>query len=542
MLTKTRRHGGTEGRNEECKMKNEEWMGRQHSIFHSSFCLLHFLRVSVPPCFKLMLPCAGFLACLVALVLVSGCESKSSAEKLRDAGFDPASRAVSFLAIAEQLNNLDQAVKVQGEARIPADVIVDATRSTDRRPVLAGVTDGPNRSGVFAYVHVPQGNVDFVRRGVLPGDVVDYYVETPDAENPGEMRRQPVKLYVAAVIDKHTLQIDPPLPPLAEGESYPPFPIVVSRLDRSREDRTERTLARWQVTGEPAEGWEMTPDRDAIEQLVLQLNQWAERDDTAFAWKADPLLAALSEEQKAEFADVGAEKFGGEDGRLLQEAVWLRDIARRAAGAGDTLAQATAMFYSTVRNLQLETGESMLGIRQRPWQALVSGRAIAEERAWVFILLLRQLNIDAVALAAPVGDEPNAERVFWAIAVRMGDDWRLFDPQLGLPIPGPDGNGIATIAQAKEIDAVLRQLDVAKSEDGEDPEAPYVYPFTSEHVKRAVALVEATPLYLSRRARRIELQLAGANRVVLSTRGRLKPSFRPQRGRGCWSSIARSLG
>lgn len=478
-------------------------------------------RTSSPSYVGLSLIAAAFIA-------VSGCESKTSAEKLRDAGFDPASRAVSFLAIAEQLNNLDQAVKVQGEARIPADVIVDATRSTDQRPVLAGVTDGPHRGGVFAFVHVPQGNVDFVARGVRAGDVVDYHVETPNPDNPAEMRRQTVKLFVVEVLDKHTLRIDPPLPPLGEGASYPPFPIVISRLDRSREDRTERSLARWQVTGEPAEGWELTPESDAIDQLVLQLNQWAERDDTAFAWEPDPLVAAASEQQNAEFADIGAEKFASEDGRILEEAVWLRDISRRAAGAGDPLARATAMFDWTVRNLQLETNDSLLGIRQRPWQALVSGRATAEERAWVFILLLRQLNIDAVALSAPVGDEPDAEREFWAVAVRIGDDWRLFDTRLGLPIPGPNGEGIATLGQAKADAGIFAQLDIVERDAEGNPTAQHIYPVTNSAAARAVALVEATPLYLSRRARRIELQLAGTNRVALSTSpSRVAEAMRP---------------
>jgi hypothetical protein len=92
----------------------------------------------------------------------------------------------------------------------------------------------------------------------------------------------------------------------------------------------------------------------------------------------------------------------------------------------------------------------------------------------------------------------------------------LFDPALGLPGPGPNGAGIATLSQAKENAAVLRQLDVTKSEGDNDAATEYRYPYSSEHVKQAVALIEATPIYLSRRARRIELQLAGANRIVLS--------------------------
>jgi hypothetical protein len=478
--------------------------------------------------------CLGLSLISVACLAVVGCDAKSSAEKLREAGFDPASRAISFTAIADQLNNLDQAVRVQTESRVPTDVILDATRSTDKQPILAVVTDGPNRTGVLEYVHVPQRNVDFITTGIQRSDIVDYHVQFPNPEDPAEMLRRTLKLNVAAVVDQQTLRIDPPLAPLDNGQSWPAFPIVISRIDPSRELRTERAFDEWQRTGKPAVGWEMTPDSDAIEQLVLQLNQWAERDDTPIAWQGDQFVATLPAEQKAAFANLDAAQFTVEDGRLLQEAVWLRDISRRAAGAGDTLAQASMLFEWTVRNLQLETSKSMLGIRQRPWQALVSGRATADERAWIFVLLLRQLNTDAVALAFPPfpGEPGQASSHSWedvaAVAVRAENAWYLFDPALGVPIPGPDGKGIATLAQAQENPAVLRQLDVAKSEGDADPEAPYVYPYSSEHAKQAIALVEATPINLSQRARRIELQLAGANRIVLSTSpSRIADAIRP---------------
>jgi hypothetical protein len=70
---------------------------------------------------------------------------------------------------------------------------------------------------------------------------------------------------------------------------------------------------------------------------------------------------------------------------------------------------------------------------------------------------------------------------------------------------------------------------VADSKGNENQTATHAYPFTREHVrKQAIALIEATPIYLSRRARRIELQLAGANRIVLSTSpSRIADAIRP---------------
>ncbi|MEX2188141.1 MAG: transglutaminase domain-containing protein [Pirellulales bacterium] len=442
--------------------------------------------------------------CLVAAMLsvaaatLAGCDGKTSAERLREAGFDPASRAVSFDAIADRLNNLDQAVKAHNEASLPADVIVDATRSTDSEPVMGVVTDGPQQSGTFEFLHVPQGNVEFAALGVRPGDVVEYLIEIPKAGNIAELEffkktrldgRKSIQAYVAKVVDAHTLLLDAPLPTLSEGQSYPLAPIVVTRPSRERIDHLERVIADWESTGSPA-FWTATPDRDALDALIVQLNQWIEREQVD---------------------GVKAPKYVRSDAILLQEAVWLRDIARRAEAVGDPLAKAALLFDWVVDNIQLDDSLAALGITQRPWLALMTGRATADERAWLYVLLLRQANIDAAALRVPgVGKETtNETRLVWTVAVHAGDNWRLFDPALGLPIPGPNGESIATLEQVKADDAVLRQLDV---------DATHRYPYTAEQVRHAAALIEEeTALYLAQRGEPIERQLAGANRIVFVT-------------------------
>jgi hypothetical protein len=75
---KTRRRGDTERKNEECKMKNEKCIEMQ-SNFHPSFCLLHFLRASVPPCFKNSPECARRLL-LIACITAGACVAPARAE------------------------------------------------------------------------------------------------------------------------------------------------------------------------------------------------------------------------------------------------------------------------------------------------------------------------------------------------------------------------------------------------------------------------------------------------------------------------------
>jgi tetratricopeptide (TPR) repeat protein len=83
----------------------------------------------------------------------------------------------------------------------------------------------------------------------------------------------------------------------------------------------------------------------------------------------------------------------------------------------------------------------------------------------------------------------------------------LFDTSLGLPLPGPGGKGIATLAEAAEDPEVLEQLDL---------DASHHYPVKAAEAKEVSAFIEASPGYLSRRMKVLESQLAGNERMVLS--------------------------
>ena len=170
----------------------------------------------------------------------------------------------------------------------------------------------------------------------------------------------------------------------------------------------------------------------------------------------------------------------------MQEAVWLHNISRWARGdAIDDLERAKSLFDWTVRNIQLEPDDPNR-IPRFPWETLLYGQGTASERAWVFILLLRQLDIDAAVLAVDEGrgarDEgreekgekrgekgegkdnknaPGPEKATenkknapgprsggekaeknlqpWCVGVLIEGNVYLFDPLLGLPIPAPNG-------------------------------------------------------------------------------------------------------
>ncbi len=94
------------------------------------------------------------------------------------------------------------------------------------------------------------------------------------------------------------------------------------------------------------------------------------------------------------------------DMAALQESLWLRNIAKNAHGDQlDDLSVAEQLFDWTVRNIQLIEDPP----RRRPCrpiptrlaEILLLGRGTVRERAWIFLLLLRQQGLDGVMLAIP---------------------------------------------------------------------------------------------------------------------------------------------
>jgi hypothetical protein len=241
------------------------------------------------------------------------------------------------------------------------------------------------------------------------------------------------------------------------------------------------------------------------------LNQWQRVMKPTSKWRLDPATEDLPESFRSlpEFTQISSEEFTTEDMVFLMECVWLRDIAHNARGASqDELTIATQLFDWTIRNLQIEpeTAEKGAVKDQTVGEILLLGRATAIERAWVFILLCRQQGIDACMLAIPDGNDSDKLRP-WLPAVRIKNDLYLFDTELGLPVPGPDGRPVATLAEAAADDSLLRALDL---------DAQHPYPVKSSDLQSVVALVEASPGYLSRGLSLIEGRLAGNERVVLT--------------------------
>ncbi len=316
-------------------------------------------------------------------------------------------------------------------------------------------------------------------------------------------------------------------------------------------------------------------DRSAS-QASYHLNRWI-RDETADPrWMIDrPILNTLPDVIRRAPAtkEILSDKslaqleFLPGDVLFLEESRWLHAIAKTAAAsepapafarwlaeaglepkAAKKLAIAEAVFDWTVRNIQLdellpypkssaagpvagaENDERaswpppMLGLpgpgyTGDPWHVLLYGHGDSYQRASVFILLLRQMRIDAAMLAI---DSKTGRAQPWLPAVLIENQLYLFDAELGLPLPGPAGKGVATLAQVIADSAILEALHIGEN---------YTYRVSQADLDKVVALLDASPESLSQRMRLVEQNLGAEDQMTLTVASaELQREFRACQG------------
>lgn len=300
-------------------------------------------------------------------------------------------------------------------------------------------------------------------------------------------------------------------------------------------------------------------EEQANVQVAYNLNRWVDELKLADDWSPDPISQTLPREIREELAtELGRPQFYLDDIKSLMQSVWCANIAKwvsREPIAGplghrssalaadledfeiDQLTVAERLFDWTIRNVQLETtipypfdpvelttgaaadkkrllpppqrGIPGPGYQLQPWQVLLYGRGDSLARARVFIQLARQQGIDVVMLAFPGLTTPPRARP-WVPAVLVRDQLYLFDAELGLAIPGPRGQGIATLQQVCADPSLLDELDV-----GTD----YDYRVAAGDLKTVFALIDASAQDLSRRMQLVQHNLTGDNRLVLTVDG-----------------------
>jgi len=298
--------------------------------------------------------------------------------------------------------------------------------------------------------------------------------------------------------------------------------------------------------------------QEARRQALFNLERWGAKQTADKNWTVDKILDQLPARLSRVNRDVKLTSvdFNEDDIEFLLENTLLREIARFVSEESKLdplvlnwlenssselsneelrdLSLAARLFDWTIRNIQLEESRPLVrkpklvagpapAPRNNPQktesrdplsvgpgemftvgETLLTGLGDSLDRARLFILLSRQLGLQAVLLAVEENNyfEPRP----WLCGVLIQQKLYLFDTRLGLPVPRLDGAGIASLQEVLAEPAILRQLDLE-----EEP-----YWVRDRDVRRVVGLIDASPRALSFRMQKIEQQLAGDRKMKLT--------------------------
>jgi hypothetical protein len=215
-------------------------------------------------------------------------------------------------------------------------------------------------------------------------------------------------------------------------------------------------------------------DPQTCRQLISELNnglavgQAGERPRPAGPEESAAVAAALNltDGERAAFAQA---EYSSGDGNHLAECFYLRDAARSlgVSAADPAAVQATVAFRWLCRQVVLNPWifpEAQGPTAQPPVPpvfVLRRGSGSGLERAYTFLALCRQLDLDAYLIGRNAADRTWAYQLpgrsneypkgpFWAVGVRDGSEILLYDPWRGEPLPGRTPDRPATLAEVRK--------------------------------------------------------------------------------------------
>jgi hypothetical protein len=248
---------------------------------------------------------------------------------------------------------------------------------------------------------------------------------------------------------------------------------------------------------------------------LAQVNQHRQTESDPTATRLSPEQKQLLEDPKqfaldaADLAEVENADFTALDGRHLELCFLMRDAARSLAPGDAPREQAEAAFAWAVRQVGAREAAAL---PLPPQFVLYRGWGTSLERALVYLSLLEQLGYakqdgkrhKEELFGCLVGPAETADEKpgFWWCGVVVGKEVYLFDPRLGLPLPGPDGKGVATLAEVRAHPELLRQLD---------GDTDHGYDVTAEQVKTGAVYVAPGLSSLAPRFRPLQDRLQGGS-------------------------------
>jgi len=216
---------------------------------------------------------------------------------------------------------------------------------------------------------------------------------------------------------------------------------------------------------------------------------------------AQPAWKGLLSTEEAEVA--ARQDFPQRDGLHIWDALLSRDIGNVATAKGDSeIERINAAFNHVVRNLTLvprHPNELPLTLEE-VWML---GKGTVSDRAWAFAEILRQLGIDSVLLTAA---EPADDDAAMMVGVLLDGEVYLFDPRLGVAVPGKSLEEVATLSQVIADPTLLEVLQ---------PEGDRPAPLSAEALKKPRVLLIGDTSYWAPRLQMVEAAFVGDDHVRL---------------------------
>jgi tetratricopeptide (TPR) repeat protein len=224
------------------------------------------------------------------------------------------------------------------------------------------------------------------------------------------------------------------------------------------------------------------------------------------------------------------------DTRHLEDCMMYYGIANRVAGTGENIERVRRIFDWVVRQVQLVppgalSSNQLPQVFARPYDVLLRGMAteaegVWAERAWLFMALCRQIDIDTglitytksdtLELLVPrqeLGYENLSRRkvsIVWICTALIDDKAYLFDARLGIEVPGPGAEGVATLEEALADPAILERMNL-----------PGLVPYGTSRASLLGSptgigiLIDSSPGYFSPKMKLLQAELSGKHRTIL---------------------------
>jgi hypothetical protein len=261
------------------------------------------------------------------------------------------------------------------------------------------------------------------------------------------------------------------------------------------------------------------PDRLIItaspDMPVSLLNQWTQscvdHDQIQLTLKKEQLKDILDGEILERTLDP---RFDTVDAMHIRDNLLYKEIAENVAGYKSAeIDQVVALFDFVVRNIALREVEEAV-IPLTAFRVMMFGRGSVEDRIWLFSNLVRQLKFDTVLISLST-DVSNGNKKTYLVGVILNSGVHLFDPLLGIPIPGKMDNPEkdilvtkpATLTEVVTNPELLTALDISKDE---------LYPFTADILKKPHVQVIGDSSFYSDRMKALQFSLGGSHSVIMA--------------------------